>query len=388
MRGRRQEISALAVALGLHAVALCVLRFSLRESSEAFRLLPSRSTTDLEIELADTPVAELAGVGKSDAPSVRGGELARLVPRAKASPEEHRDVEPEMGDVSDAARDQETDGQPAADVGQNVARKPIDLGLGSDGWQRWVTAPKAGEMPRADRRSPRKNRFQVFRARPASTTGGLQEGLEESDRALGLGPHGRVLSALHDAAHSTVAPEAGVARFEVTVHRTGAVEVALGAASGQTEQWKQVAARIAKDLRAAPPRLPPSREGLRLVVELVAEWTLPNGTKVTELESRHLEVPPLKFQSTEEAVEQTKRDNPTTENPTADSIALKLDTPGVYLAERGTVCSYSAGLGAIAPGYRLGAAAGPTMQGACDPSHVGATSQRMVRARVVDQSMF
>src|SRR6188768_3230572 len=107
MRGRRQEISALAVALGLHAVALGVLRFSLREPSEDLRLESPRSVTDLVIELADTPVAELAGAGKSDAPSVRGGELARFVPPAKASPEEHRDVEPEMGDVSDAAPDGE-----------------------------------------------------------------------------------------------------------------------------------------------------------------------------------------------------------------------------------------------------------------------------------------
>jgi hypothetical protein len=287
-----------------------------------------------------------------------------------------------LGDIVEG----ELDGEPETDGA--VREKPIDLGLGDDGWQRWVSPPKAGEAPTAERRTPRKNRFQLFRAKPASTTGGLQEGLEESDLALGLGPHGRVLSALHEAAQGGAAPDSGVARFEVTVHRTGTVAVTLAGASSHGEQWRKVATHIARDLRAAPPRIPPPRDGLRLVVELVAERTLPNGTKASELETPHLDVPPPKFQSTEEGIEQTKRENPTVHNPTPDDLAVKLDTPGVYVAEKGTVCSYKFGVGSISPGYRLGAAAGPTAMGSCDPSHLGATPQRMVRTRVVEQSMF
>jgi hypothetical protein len=197
-----------------------------------------------------------------------------------------------------------------------------------------------------------------------------------------------VVSALHNAAQSGAAPDVGVARFEVTVHRNGTVDVALGAASSHRAQWKKVAATIASDLRAAPPRIPPPREGLKLVVELVAERTLPNGTKASELEKPHLDVPPPKFQSTEEGIEQTKRENPTTKNPTPDDLANKLDTPGVYLAEKGTVCSYRVGVGSISPGYRLGAAVGPGAMGSCDPTHIGATPQRMVRTRVVEQTLF
>ena len=63
------------------------------------------------------------------------------------------------------------------------------------------------------------------------------------------------------------------------------------------------------------------------MVELVAEQTLPNGTKTSSLEKPHLDAPPPKFQSIEDAVEQLNRENPTTENPTADSLALKLDSP-------------------------------------------------------------
>jgi hypothetical protein len=266
--------------------------------------------------------------------------------------------------------------------------KPIDLGLGPDAWQRWMTAPTHAEASQAPPPPARKNRYQVFRPAPVSSTGGLQEGLEASDRALGLvGPEGRVLSALQKAAHAWEAPEAGVARFEVTVHRTGAVEVTLGAATAQREQWQQVAGHLANDLRSTPPRVPPPREGFKCVVEVVAEQTLPNGTKAKSLKKPHLDAP-LKFQRAEASVEQAKRENPTIVNPTPDDIALKLDTPGLYVAQSGKVCDYRAGAGFIAPGYGLGGAAGPVIQGACDPSHLGVKPQRVVRTRVVAQSLF
>ena len=195
------------------------------------------------------------------------------------------------------------------------------------------------------------------------------------------------MSALHKAAHAPIAPESGVARFEVTVRRTGIVEVTLGAATAQREQWTQVAGHIASDLRSAPPRIPPPHEGFKYVVEVVAEQTLPSGTKVKALKKPHADAP-LKFQSSEASVEQTNRENPTLVNPTPDDIALKLDTPGVYVAETNRVCDYRAGLGVIAPGYGQGVAAGPTVSGACDPTNLGAKSQRVVRARVIAQSLF
>ena len=375
MRGGRLEISALALALGLHAAVLGFLRSTIGELvSDPRQQAPSRSEASFEIELDEIPGAETAREDGREIPQASARATVRLVPRAREA--EFESVEPETSAFVESPPDVE----PPA--------KPIDLGIGPDGWQRWVAPPKNGEAPRAARPPVRKNRYQVFRPAPVSTTGGLQEGLEEQDRALGLGPQGRILSAMHKAAHTTVAPEAGVARFEVTVHRTGAVEVTLGAASARREQWKKVAAHIASDLRGAPPRIPPPREGFKFVIELVAEQTLPNGSKASSLEKPHLEAPPLKFQSTKDAVEQTNRENPTTENPTADSVALKLDSPGVYLAESGTVCSYRLGVGSIAPGYRLGAAAGPVVQGTCNPSHIGAKPQRMVRARVVEQSAF
>jgi hypothetical protein len=143
----------------------------------------------------------------------------------------------------------------------------------------------------------------------------------------------------------------------------------------------------------APPRIAPPREGMKLMVELVAEQTLPNGTKTSSLKRPHVDAPPLKLQSTERSKEQLRGDNPTTENPGEGTLpATNLEQPGLYLAERGKVCSYRAGVSLLPPGanaYREGVTPlGLGASGSCEPSHAGATPQRMVRARVIEESMF
>ncbi len=384
MRGRWQEISALAVALGLHAAVLVSLRVAMGDRVPGLRrTAPPRENASIEIDIGEVPGVEARAEGVHEVARADERQVRRSVTRTRTR------LEPPPSTAELESVGPEAAAPALVPTAVASAEKPIDLGIGADGWQRWLNGPASGEAPVSAAPAVPKNRYQVFRAAPASTTGGLQEGLEESDRALalGLGPEGRILSASGKAAHASEAPETGVARFEVTVHRTGAVEVTLGAATAQREQWQQVAAHIANDLRSAPPRIPPPREGFKVVIEVVAELTLPNGTKVKSLKKPHFAAP-LKFQSTDASVEQTNRENPTTVNPSADDLALKLDSPGVYVAQSGAVCSSSAGVGSIAPGYRLGAAVGPVLQGACDPSNVGAKAQRVVRTRVVAQSLF
>jgi len=375
MLSRRQELLAFVAALCLHGAALSVLHLTLGVQVSP-PPLPPPPVSDLtfDIELSEPAGSNDPHRAEPASHGVEDQRIARFVAPPPARDPERDSVFSESPDAIDPV---------APDIEQNpeasAPRKPIDLGIGPDGWQRWAEPPKPGESPRADSSPVRANRFQVFRAPPVSTTGGLQEGLEKRDRELGLGPSGRVLSALHNAAHTTVAPEVGKARFDVTVLRTGAVEVTLGSASGEVEKWRKVAAHVAADLRAAPPKITPPREGVRLVVELVAEETMPNGTKVKSLKGPHLDVTPPKLEATDRSVKQLEKDNPTTKNPTAASLPpIKLELPGVYLAERGKVCSYRLGVSVL----------GPVFQGGCDPSHIGAKPQRMVRARVVDQTMF
>jgi hypothetical protein len=387
MRGPSHEVVAFAAAAVIHAAALFVLHAAVGDLVAAPRApAPARSAPSIEVDvdledLADLESLSEAATGNAphDVAPPRIERIARyVVPRVGSGA-------PSGGGGTTTNALEPSDAAPTAEVALEESSeaappsKPIDLGIGPDGWQRWVTPSKPGEAPRAERTPPRKNRFQVFNAPPVSTTGGLQEGLEKHDRELGLGPSGRVLSAMHAASHITAAPYVGTARFDVTVLRTGVVEVTLGAASGQVEQWKQVAEHIANDLRAAPPRVTPPREGVKFVVEIVAEETLPNGTKITSLHGPRIEVTAPKLKSTQKTQEQLLEDNPTAKDANPQALPpIDLELPGVYLAESGKVCSYRLGLSPL----------GLLFQGGCDPSHIGAKPQRMVRARVIEEQLF
>jgi hypothetical protein len=374
MLSRGQEALAFALALFLHAAALLVLWAALGERVTIPP--PSRApheTPSFDVELGELlttdPSAEpergtVGGVEQRVASSARLGVRAPVLERAAPEP-----VTLEESDETRTELEVENQGE---------VSRPIDFGIGPDGWRRWVTAPKAGAPARDGRPPARANRFQVFRAPPVSTTGGLQEGLEERDRELGLGPQGRVMSAFHAAAHQPLAPQLGKVRFDVTVSRAGVVEVTVGSASGDVESWRKVAAHVADDLRASLPHIAPPRDGVKLVIELIAEETMPNGTKVTSLHGPRIEASPPKLESNAARAEKLRRDNPVTKGETSELSAIDLDLPGVYLAERGKVCSYRLGVSLV----------GPIFQGGCDLSHVGAKPQRMVRTRVVEQTMF
>jgi hypothetical protein len=183
---------------------------------------------------------------------------------------------------------------------------------------------------------------------------------------------------LYAAAHQPVAPQLGTVRFDVRVLRTGIVEVTVGSASGDVESWQKVAAHAAADLRASLPRIAPPREGVKLVIEIVAEETMPNGVKVKSLHGPRVELSPPKLEAIEKKVDKLRKDNPTTKGEKSDLPAIDLELPGIYVAERGKVCGYRLGLGAF----------GPVFQGGCDLSNLGAKPQRMVRTRVIEQSMF
>lgn len=374
MLARRREAWTLIAALCLHAAAIGALRLASSQSARAPRLSEAAAGADLawDIDLGADVRSPAENPSVRPEPSLPAPARPALRPRAAEPSALVAEQELEAPPVADAVEN--ATAAPAADT-----RQPIDLGISADGWQRWVGPPGEQHAARGEPRV-RSNRFQVYRAPPVSTTGGVQEGLEKRDLELGLGPSGRVLSALHHTAHESLAPAAGTATFEVTVLRSGAVEVRLGSASAQTEEWRGVAKRIAERLRAAPPRIAPPRQGARFVVELVAEETMPSGVRMSELKGPHLDAVPLKLYSTEDAQKQLELDNPTAGKAAEGTPQppIKLDLPGVYLAERGRVCSYRLGLSAF----------GPTFQGSCDPSQIGAKPLRRVRARVLEQSMF
>jgi hypothetical protein len=387
MRVGRHEIWPIAGALALHAAAFWLLATLAGVHPVLPSVAGSSESISFDIEFDQGNVAESAPGATEVGQGAAEVRFTRSVARPLAS-------EPASG--TDPGTIDSEEGREELEVARSEeapSRGPIDLGIGSDGWQRWVSPSGASQAARVDRRPRRSNRFNVFHAPPVSTTGGLQEGLEERDRERGLGPSGRVLSVLHQAAHAEVAPALGTARFDVTVLRTGAVEVTLRAASGEVERWRKVATYIATELRTLPPRIPAAREGVKLQVELVAEETMPNGTKVSSLGPPHLDAPPMKLQSTAQAKKRLQADNPTTESPDGDSLpAINVEQPGLYIAERGKVADFRVGLALLPPGaqsHREGVTPlGLSAQGHFEPAHIGAKSQRTVHARVIEQSMF
>ena len=144
----------------------------------------------------------------------------------------------------------------------------IDLGIAPGSWAKWgaLTVPPPTTGPVADRAPA-----------PVSSTGGLAEALEASDREKGLGPSGAVLSAVRDAASWVGAPPSGITQFAITLYQGGEVDIALADTDGNASAWTEVGERIAKALRLRRPRL---KTGVRMVVELVTKESWADGSSI------------------------------------------------------------------------------------------------------------
>ncbi len=214
-----------------------------------------------------------------------------------------------------------------------------------------------------------------------SSTGGLQEGLEAADRGRIVGPSGRVVSALEQAAHGEGATAFGVASFAVTVLRTGGVEVTLQSASTSDAEWKRVAERAARELAKNAPRIQPPREGARFVVDLVAEMMTPDGRRAKDLHGPRVEADPPRLHSFSAGKKDMLDRNPTGDNGvslTEPDLRANVELPGVYVAQNGKVCSYKFGLSVL----------GPLLQGGCELENLGAKPQRVVHAHVRAEELF
>jgi hypothetical protein len=359
--------TALALACALHAAAFLAL--SSRAPARLYPVRAARPEKD-EIEL------DLEFLTRPTPPQLAPS-TAAAIPRS--APEQHRVAGRQRGHTQtpDVGAPAEDTGDPEPRGTQSDAPKapalPVDLGLGADAWRMWARTPEA-EAARTARMTAAPS------ARPPSSTGGLQEGLEEHDRQVGLGASGPVISALYRAAHNPVAPETGVAHFRVTVLKSGAVEVSLSDATDQLPAWRAVAKNAAEALKRTLPRIPDPRSGARMLIEITAQEIFPNGVKQKELYGPRLEVKAPRFRSVAAAQANLKDLNPLAGErggPPADAKA-NVDLPGVFVSGKGKVCGYRAGITAL----------GPLLQGGCDLANLGAKPQRMVHTRVREETLF
>jgi hypothetical protein len=288
--------------------------------------------------------------------------------------------------LGQAASDDSSPPMPAEDSPPTV--QDIDLGLGADDWRRWLSETKSERPP-----APQAQRASraLFRAPPVSSSGGLQEGLEAHDRAVGLGTSGPVISALYQAAHADSAPFEGSARFRITVLKSGEVEIAVSAVTSELEGWRAVAERAAEALRRAPPRIPHARQGARLVLEITAKQTFPNGVQPKELYAVRAQLEAPRLRSVQSGQRELTDKNPVTAQPaapgeSATGIKAIADLPGAYVGTRGKVCALR--LGVAAGVGRTLPLLGPLLDGNCDPSNLGAKPQRMVSSLVREETLY
>jgi hypothetical protein len=92
---------------------------------------------------------------------------------------------------------------------------------------------------------------------------------------------------------------------------------------------------------------------------------------------------------TDESIEELSRRNPFAVPPPGSpfdqkQLTLNVNVPTLSIKGRGKVCSYQIGLApAIAP-----IPVGLLIGGGCDPTNIGARAQRVVSAKVTNQSML
>ena len=372
---------AFGVALALHGVS-ALLGYTF--ARDAVPGVDGQPVVETDIELFDGPVDQ-EGIADIDLREAQGA--AFVAPTSVARTREHREQPRTSASTEGAnvAPSNELGGanggyalDPSAEVRPGAAKgdAPVELGIRAGDWSRWVdptASPRVARLER-ERRAP-------LVAPPVSSTGGLAEALEARDQSLGLGPAGAVLTAVHDAGYSEIAPALGTATFSITVLRSGDVDVRLTGASSQAEGWVKLGESIAAAIRRKPPRISEARSGVRLGIEVVAEERWPNG-QATRLDSGPtLAVTPPKFQAVETAKQSLLERNPAAV-PDPDAPAGKprlqanFDAPGIFVQGRGKVCSYRIGLSPI------------PISGGCDPANIGAKPRRVVSTRVINQTML
>ena len=369
---------ALGAALVLHAAsALVGYRLARGGAPAALDVAPAAQT---EIELVDALASSPADRASDPGEPTPSAAVAMSSARSRERGSDRVAIGPLQG--SNAARPSEAGAaeegyalDPSADSarGPASAGTPIQLGIAAGDWSLWVDPTATPARDPSERAG--------FRPAPASSTGGLAEALEARDQSLGLGPAGAVLTALHDAGYSEIAPALGTATFSITVLRSGVVDVQLTGASSQSAAWAKLGDSIAAAIRRKPPRIGPTRIGVRLGIEVVAEERWPNGQPTRSDSGPKLALDLPKLQATETAKEALLDRNPAAvPEPAAPSgkppLQANLGGPGLYVQGRGKVCNYKIGI-SLTP-----------ISGGCDPANIGARPRRVVSTRVISETML
>lgn len=116
-------------------------------------------------------------------------------------------------------------------------------------------------------------------ARPASTTGGLAEGLDAEDFSRGMGRGGPARNAVEEAARSGDAPTFGIVTFVIAIGADGKVNVDVASASSDRAGWEALSPGIRTALLGKAVRIAPKTRGVRVTVQVEASEQFPDGRR-------------------------------------------------------------------------------------------------------------
>jgi hypothetical protein len=193
-----------------------------------------------------------------------------------------------------------------------------------------------------------------------SKTGGLVEGLDAHDAALGMGRGGgAVVSALELAARDDPSFIEGTATFDVGIDTSGHVTVALLNASNAAGAWTHVGEAMRGSLDPKVIRIPPGAPGWHVVATVEANVQYPNGADPKKMGTRFIAKPPRIIENKHRA--------------TIGDPPIIIEGPVLALEHTGKVC-----------GIRLELGTTP-ISGYCDPTNIGMNALRVVRSHVVSE---
>jgi hypothetical protein len=314
-RRRISELGYLAAAVAAHALVL----FAARSPPP---MSPGSAEAPPEVELEPEPPPVHAAPAPAAAPAARDALFAK-VDTGQAGRRAAARV-PESGDETSAPEPPAASAAPAESAGGWTLQPERSADVTDRSFIARAVRPADAEPPNEG----------------VSTTGGLAEGLDAHDVAVGLGRGGPVITALENAAAGEAAPFEGAATFDFAVRSDGHVSMSVLDATSSLEGWNKVAEATQKAFDPKAVRIPPGARGWHVVVRVEAKVQYPNGLDPKKLGASF------------------------TASPT-----------GLTFAAGGKVCNVriTAGLTLI-----------PIM-GGCDPSNIGARPLRVVHGHVTHE---
>jgi hypothetical protein len=253
---------ALALAFGAHAAGAFAFVSAVRPRAPA----PAEQT--LTIEIVDEPSEPAFPPPRASDETTPAPAPASLA-RAATAPGGTRDrPAPESAEQPLAEVTSDVP-QPASSAG-TWSLGATDLGVGTY----WRTAASAQPVHGEGATEPPEN------GHAPSAIQMIQAELAARDRELGLSRASPLVSAAHEAASPSIAPDEGSATFEIESDETGKVVSAkLVSFGGDTSAWNDVGRAIVTAM--APDskrlRLPRGARGLRARLQITAERVLPSG---------------------------------------------------------------------------------------------------------------